>query len=96
MYQDEFDGAEQYLQMAARWSQTSSDSATALNNLGTLSWMKLGSSLSLRGENSNLKQFMERDLLHFSKIRKGSSTVEGTKRDILSSSELLLLQEALN
>ena len=96
MCQDEFDGAEQYLQMAARWSQTSTDSATALNNLGTLSWMKLGDSLSLREENSDTEQYMQRNLLHFSKKAAGNGAVEGTKKGILSKSELLLLSEALN
>lgn len=96
MCHDEFDGAEQYLQMAARWSQTSTDSATALNNLGTLSWMKLGNSLSLREGNSDTEQFMQRNLLHFSKKAAGTATVHGTKKGVLSKSELLLLSEALN
>jgi hypothetical protein len=96
MYQDEFDEAEQYLQMAARWSQTSTDSATALNNLGTLSWMRLGNSLSSREDDSDAEQFMKRNLLHFSKKAAGTGIVEGTKKGVLSKSELLLLSEALN
>ena len=48
--------AEQYLQMAARWSQSYKENAIALNNLGTLSFMKLGLSFNEINQNKNSSQ----------------------------------------
>ena len=60
--------AEQYLQMAARWSQSYKENAIALNNLGTLSFMKLGLSFNeinqnkIQNENKNLGQNLNNNL----------------------------------
>ena len=78
--------AEQYLQMAARWSQSPKESAITLNNLGTLSYMKLGHALREKNETKNITN---RDLLYFSK----KCIID---RPILSNIQLNLLNDAIN
>ena len=72
--------------MAARWSQSPRECAMTLNNLGTLSYMKLGQALYGK---SDTKSITKRDLLYFSK----KCT---TDRPILSDIQLNLLNDAIN
>lgn len=81
--------AEQYLQMAARWSQSSKESAITLNNLGTLSYIKLGQSLKEDSDIADFKSITNRDLLYF--CRKCI-----THRPILTAPRLNLLNDAIN
>ena len=90
------DEAEQFLQMAARWSQTPAQNAVALNNLGTLSWTRLGMSISEREMPSDGISFMLRDSSYFDKKCQTAVRAAGAKGVLLTASELLLLQEALN
>ena len=80
--------AEQYLQMAARWSQSSKESAIALNNLGTFSWLRLGQSMA-EGSATDYEHFLSRDLLYFSQKSQSGSP-------ILTEQQVQLLNEALN
>lgn len=90
------DDAEQFLQMAARWSQTPAQNAVALNNLGTLSWTRLGISIAERSLPSDGVSFVHRDSSYFNNKCQTAVREEGAKGVLLSPSELLLLQEALN
>ena len=56
LHKNDLMDAEQYLQMAARWSQSYKENAIALNNLGTLSFMKLGLSFNEINHNKNKDQ----------------------------------------
>ena len=68
LHKNDLMDAEQYLQMAARWSQSYKENAIALNNLGTLSFMKLGLSFNeinqnkIQNENKNLGQNLNNNL----------------------------------
>jgi hypothetical protein len=95
-FKGEMDDAEQFLQMAARWSLNPAQNAVALNNLGTLSWTRLGMSLSEREEPSDGISFMRRDSSYFNNKCQSAVRAEGAKGVLLTASELLLLQEALN
>lgn len=89
------DDAEQFLQMAARWSQTPAQNAVALNNLGTLSWARLGMSMSGR-EDPSYVRLIHRDSSYFNNKCQTAVRAEGAKGVLLTASELLLLNEALN
>lgn len=92
----EIDEAEQYLQMAARWSQTSKDSMIALNNLGVMCWFQLGLSLTQNQGNIEEKCFLTRDLLHFcSSIRKSVNDNDEMKNDFQKSIKLTEEQHIL-
>lgn len=90
------DDAEQFLQMAARWSQTPAQNAVALNNLGTLSWTRLGMSITEKGDSSYGVSFNHRDSSYFNNKCQTAVRPEGAKGVLLTASELLLLNEALN
>lgn len=90
MYLGDISESEQYLQMAARWSQSPEESVVTLNNLGTLSWVKLSLALGLKEDKNVIAHFSTRDLLYF-------ATKESLDKGVLlNDNDYSLLQEAIS